>query len=336
VVGELYGSEIRIEGVNQDIEVPLILFAKKTKNSTLTGVYAGGLTLDKGNNFINMKSGKAIHYKNSSFNKFKNATFFSPDNINLPDWSFSGGNYTLEFESPELSDRNNVLKITVAAGAMVKLEPAPLARPKVKELPLFDQVNFGFHIKTDTPGVAFTSTNASLGWTNSAPHSGSDEWEFVGMNAEVNRNSPARFVGLFHNTTGSEVIIYVTTPTLSFGNQLPTLEEEPLFSSGGQLYGMLTHAMSIVTTPNNGFLDLPLNANYFEISNDRNIFRINHQTANRMPRGSVITLLFNDDGIQVVKSAYLNLTSTYTSVENGALSLISNGNGTWREVNRNN
>ena len=334
--GEIYASEMRIEGVNQGEEVPLIMFDRRTKNSTLNGVYAGGLTLDKGNNFINMRSGKAIHYKNSSFNKFKNATFFTPDGTTIPDWDISGNGVSIEVLDPELSDVHNILKVTIPAGSNFGVEPSPLSRPAVKELPLYDQVNFGFYMKIDQPATAFAVTNAPQGWARSIAHSGSDEWEFVGMNAEVSRNSPARFMVQINNNSGSEIIAYITTPTLSFGMQLPTLDEAPLFTSGGELTGQLTHAYATSTTPNNGYLKLPLSANYYEITNSFRINRINHLTADRVPRGTVITLLFNHDGVEVSNSGYLKLKANFSSLANGSLTLLSNGDGTWREVNRNN
>ena len=334
--GELIGSEMRIEGANQDPKIPLILFYKKTQNSTITGTYAGGLTLDKGNNFINMKSGKAIHYKNSSYNRFKNATFFSPDNNTITDWKVKGNNLTISVENPELSPTHNVIKLTVPAGITATLEPDNLSRPKIKDLPLYDQVNFGFHIKSTEPDIIFASTNAPIGWTNSSPYSGSDEWEFVGMNAEVNKVNQARFALIITNTTANEIDVYITTPTVSFGNQLPTLDEAPLFESGGKLNGLLIHALAEVTVPSDGYLTIPLTANYFEVTNVANIQRLNHLTADRFPKGSTITLLFNNSGINVTNSGYINLKAGYTSVTNGSLTLISNGNGTWREVNRNN
>lgn len=334
--GEIAGVEIRIEGMNQPDHIPLIKFAEDTKNSTLTGVYAGGLTLDQGNNFINMKSGKAIHYRNSSFNKFRNAAFFSPDKGVIKDWEIKGNGINVSVLPPELTASHHVLKFTIPAGETLQLEPHTYARPSIKSLPLYRQVNFGFHIKINHPGIAFTTANAPSGWTNSIAHSGSGEWEFVGMNAEVNQSTTPRFMAQITNTTGTEIIAYITTPTLTFGNQLPTLDAAPLLSSGGELTGMLTHALATVTTPENGFLKVPLSANYFEVTNTITIQRVNYLTADRAPKGTVITLLFNESGVGVTNSAYLNLKSGFTSVANGSLTLISNGNGTWREVNRNN
>jgi len=155
------------------------------------------------------------------------------------------------------------------------------------------------------------------------------------MNAAVNDHIPL-FTLKIENTTGSPLDVYVTTPTLNFGNQLPTINDAPIFESGGQLNGLLTYAFATVQTPSNGFLDLPKSANYYEVASSNNIHRVNHQTANRFPRGSVITLLFNQPGVSVTNGGYLNLKTGYISAANGSLTLISNGNGTWREVDRNN
>jgi hypothetical protein len=334
--GQLNGHEIRIEGNTQAAGVPLIYFAPKTKNSVVTGVYAGGLTLDKGNNFVNMPSGKAIAYRNSSTNKYRNSVFFTPNGTSISDWDITGNGVSVSVLSPQLTATHNILKLTIPAGVIMRLEPSVLARPAVKELALFDQVNFGFHVKSTHPNIAYSATNAPLGWTASTAHSGSGEWEFIGMNALVNRSTQSQFRFEVNNTTGSTIEIYVTTPTLVFGNQLPTLDEAPLSTAGGTLVGQLTHAMATVTTPSNGFLTLPRSANYFEIANNSTITRINHLSADRVPKGTVITLLFNVSGTNVTSGGYLILKNGFTAVANSSLTLISNGNGTWREVDRNN
>lgn len=334
--GQVYGTEMRIEAIQQPEHVPVIYFSRQTKNSIISGVYAGGLTLDKGNNLIKMRSGKAIHYRNSSFNKFNNATFFSPDGISIPDWDVTGNFASMEVQEPLLTNVHNVLKFVVPAGGDVTLEPEALYRPKVKELSMFDQVNFGFHVKSAAPEMVHAFTNTTNGWTRSTFHSGSGEWEFVGMNSNIDRKTQTKCQLKISNNSGSEQTVYVSTPTLNFGNQLPTLDEEPLFSSGGKLYGLLVHAYADGIIPSNGFLDLPRSANYFEIIGTNTIYRVNHQTANRFPRGSVITLLFENAGVSVTNSGYLILKGGFTSAANSSLTLISNGNGTWREVSRNN
>ena len=335
--GEIQGNQIRIEGTQQSPIVPLIFFAWATSNSTLTGTYAGGLTTDRGNNFINMKSGKAIHYRNSSTNLFANATFNSPDGIQPNDWQISGADgISFSVINPQLTSIHNVLKVSIPSGGSVIIEPTTEALPQTKSLNLYRQVNFGFHVKTSVPGSAFTATNAPAGVTTSQGHSGNGKWEFVGMNAAVNTSAVSQFQLRLSNTTSNTVEILVSTPTLSFGNQLPTLDPAPISSAGGQLNGLLTHALATESTPSDGFLSLPQNANYFIIDNNTTIARINATTADRFPRGSMITLLFDVVGTNVTSSAFLNLKSGFTSVANASLSLISLGNGTWREVDRNN
>ena len=333
--GEIQGKQIRVEGTQQDPDVPLILFADSTSNSTLTGTYAGGLTLDKGNNFINMKSGKAIHFRNASTNLFRNAAFISSDSLLPTDWMVSGAGVTTRVLAPELTPLHQVVKITVPAGVTATFEPEAKSVPGIGTLPLYGQVNFGFYVKTTTGGIVFAGTNAPAGYTTSQAHSGSGEWEFVGMNAAVNLAQPQQFELLVQNTTGSATEVYVTTPTLSYGNQLPVLDPAPLTPAGGQLYGMLSYSLVSASTPANGFLVLPQTANYFNITNNTTILRINHSGPDRFPRGSVITLLFDVPGTNVTSSAYLNLKGGFTSVANGSLSLLSLGDGTWREVGRN-
>ena len=336
--GEVQGYEIRIEGSQQSPAIPLILFEPGTQNSELTGTYAGGLTLDKGNNFINMKSGKAIHYRNSGFNRFKNPHFLSVDGTSVFDWEVKGnGNgFTTEVLDPQLTPTHYVLKVTIPAGKTVDIKPAALASPEIKELAMYKQVNFGFHIKTSVPGAAFTMTNAPNGWTNSTPHSGSGEWEFIGMNALVNNSQQPVFQLRIDNPTGSAIEVLVTTPTLAFGNQLPILDAAPLTTSGGTINGLLTMTMTNAVASNNSFIVLPRIANYFEINSTQTITRINFINKDRFPQGSVITLLFNLAGTNVTNNAYIKLKSGFTSIANGSLTLISLGDGTWREVSRSN
>lgn len=334
--GEIQGREIRIEGNQQESAKPLIEFAAGTKNSILNGTYGGGLTIDKGNNSIEMRSGKSIKFKNPSTNLFPNPIFSSSDG-NLPSgWSLSGSGVVGNILAGELFPAHQVLELTIPAGTNCTLEPANGYLPEMGEHPMYDQVNFGFYVKTDTPNAIKTGTNAPAGWTSSQPHNGDGDWAFVGMNAFVNQNTTPKFQLRIKNTTGTQMTAYVTAPALSFGNQIPVLEPAPLTSAGGQLNGMIVPSVSFVSTPGNGFLILPKNAEYFIISNDQTIYRINESGSSRFPFGAVVTLLFDEPGTDVANSAYINLKSGFTSSSNSSLTLMSKGNGRWREVNRNN
>ncbi len=334
--GEIVGVEIRVEGNSQATGVPLIKFNNGTKNSTLTGIYAGGLTIDKGNNFINMSSGKAIHFRNDNYNRFRNAIFSVDKPNELHCWSITGAGVNMDILAPELTEKHNVLKLTIPAGVTATLQPNTMANPKRGSLKLYNQVNFGFYVKTSQADKVYATTNSPLGQTNSTPHRGNNQWQFVGMNAEVNQTDVPFYRLQIENTTGGNMVVFVTTPTLSFGNQLPTLEPEPFSSIGGILDGQVSNAFVSAEIPGDGYLSLPLTANYYEITNTGTISRLNHVVADRTHKGTVVTLLFNNAGINVTNSAYIVLKSSFTSIVNGSLTVISNGDGTWREVDRNN
>uniref|UniRef100_A0A7S3DWZ8 Uncharacterized protein n=1 Tax=Entomoneis paludosa TaxID=265537 RepID=A0A7S3DWZ8_9STRA len=91
-----------------------------------------------------------------------------------------------------------------------------------------------------------------------------------------------------------------------------------------------------------GFWVLPKNGgNIFKMEMNGNpstsIYRINDKTADRFPRGTVVTLMFEEAGTNVINSAYLKLKGgqSFTSTVNSALTLMANGDPTWTEMSRN-
>ena len=69
----------------------------------------------------------------------------------------------------------------------------------------------------------------------------------------------------------------------------------------------------------------------------RTIARLNDSTADRFPRGAVVTLMFSLAGTRINHSAYIKLKggTAFTSVVNSSITLVSDGVGTWTEVSRN-
>jgi hypothetical protein len=332
--GEVQCVNIRIEGNSQPTTSKLISFESGTMNSNITGTYGGGLTLDNGNNNIFLHSSKSLNYQNSSFNQFNNAAFIGNSETSLPEWIITGTGVTYTIQNPEFTNEHNVLKITVPAGITATLKSTMLST--VNSATFYDQISFGFNVKTTAPGLVLTTSNAPAGVASSIPYSGSNEWEFIGMNALVDRNVSLDSKLVINNTTGAPLIVYVTAPTFVYGNQTPTLDPKPLSSNGGNLNGMLNQNLVTIETPADNYLILPKTANYFEITNSTLITRINHLTANRISKGTVITLLFNVPGTSVTNNAYINLKASFTSVLQASLTLMSNGDGTWREISRNN
>ena len=124
----------------------------------------------------------------------------------------------------------------------------------------------------------------------------------VGMTGNVNKLATLSAKWLYTNNTRAELKVYITAPTLSFGNQMAQIEAAPLSTSGGIMTGAVTTGMMPIETPSNGRLVLPKDGNIFEITNNVFIQRINDSTADRFPKGTVVTLLFNEAGTSVASA----------------------------------
>ena len=108
--GEIQCENIRIEGNSQPDNVPLVICKAGTRDSKISGTYAGGLTVDEGNNFIGFRSGLVALFRNSADNLYENATFYGFANNDLPFWDITGAGVGIEIQAPELLSNHNVLK----------------------------------------------------------------------------------------------------------------------------------------------------------------------------------------------------------------------------------
>ncbi|MFK8102825.1 MAG: glycosyl hydrolase family 28-related protein [Saprospiraceae bacterium] len=328
--GEIQGHNIRVEGTSQAATTPLIDFQTGTYDSFLSGTYAGGLTLDRGNNTILLRSGKATKFINSSQNQFENASFLGYDGITIPGWKITG-NPEIEILDADLSPHHKVLKLKTSG--LTTLSPDERSNPALGNAPYFRQLNFGMYVKTDQQNSVALTSNVPNGVVTSQYHSGDNTWQFVGMTAAVDPTTSIQSQLIITSPS----TVYLTMPALTFGNQIPDLSPKPITTAGGQIQGMLTtRLVSTPFTPFQGSLLLPQEGNVFEINGSKNIKRINHLEPDHFPKGTVISLLFNKLGSTVFKNNKLLLKSEYISVKNGSLELISLGDGTWREMDRNN
>lgn len=332
--GEIQCEDIRIEGNGQPADRPLVLMKTNTKNSRIEGTYAGGLTVDKGNNYVAFRSGKAALFRNAEDNLYENSTFYGFDGANLPFWDITGAGVMAEIQSPELLPEHNVLKLTIPSGIIANLEPSVPQIPEIKDLGIYQQVNAGMHVRISTPGVAYIRTNSPNGVTVSQSHPGDGEWHFVSTANLVNTSTILDTRLEINNNTGANLEVYITTPTLNFGMESVKLSAKPITSSGGIITGTLTQGSSDFNN-NSNFIVLPLEGNTFFLTGTTDIHRINQSSPNRFPKGTVIHLIFNQSGVSVLDGVYINLSSGFTSNTNSSLSLISMGNGTWIELNRN-
>jgi hypothetical protein len=334
--GEIIGHDIRIEGTQQAVTVPLVEFKSNTINSTITGIYSGGLTRDLGDNYIDLKSGKSLDFKNSSENLFVNASFNGVVNNTIPYWEIPGSGVTVEVQNSEILTDHYVLKVTIPAGLDTYLRPKPEYLPAISSPVKYDQVNFGAYIKTNKTNTITTICKSPGGVTTGLYHLGNSAWQMIGMTSKVDRTTsynPKFYITNSSSSTAAE--IYITTPTLNFGLSDIELESKPISSSGGIVSGTLTTSMTTISTQSSGFLALPKDGNVFEVNGTNTTSRINYST-NKFPSGTIITLLFNDSNASVTNSAYIKLTKSFSAIANGSLTLLSMGDGTWRELNRNN
>ena len=335
--GQILGNNLRIEGVSQSADIPLIQLNTGTFGTEISGRSTGGLTIDNGDNYIDIKSDKSIDFKNSHNNLFLNSCFNGIEGHTIPYWDISATGITVESLSPEILPGYQVAKITIPAGIDGYLRPSFKYLPPTLLPAKYDRVNFGAYIKTDKPNAVTTICRAPAGIVTGSYHPGDSEWHMIGMRSLVDRTTS--YEPKFHivnSNSSTPLVIYITTPTLVFGDTTVQIEAAPISEAGGIITGTLTTSMTSISTDVTGYLILPEAGNVFEISGTNTTVRINHQTANHFPKGTVITLLFNDANANVINSGYIRLVNGYTSIANGSLTLISMGNGTWRELNRNN
>jgi hypothetical protein len=170
----------------------------------------------------------------------------------------------------------------------------------------------------------------------SASHSGSGDWEFIGTTALYDQDAPY----FYFSITGD---VKVTAPTFVYGETPSTPGASFLSSSGARMSGTLSMGVATAYPPDDGDqCVLPLNeGNIFMMDMggnlDRKIRRINSRTEDRFPKGSVITLMFEEFGTKVVHNAYIELKRdrSFVSKRRSSLTLMATGGPTWVEVSRN-
>ena len=288
---------------------------------------------DLGDNYVDFAHGKGGDVRNPCFNLFENPGFRGAprgQDAPVPGWIISHGSSFAQVLPPEILPDHNVLSLRGVGDVQ------PISRPQVRQGGRYLTCSFGAFVKTTTPNAVRAVLSFSNGGTQtSAPHPGDGEWHFIGMVADVKEG--ATFV-IPKFEVSVETQVSVTTPSFCFGNEtMPTLES-PLSSVGGTVYGTFTTGLGRIdrTTSSNPYIQVPMDGNVFFVEGSHSISRIN-PVQNRFPRGTVITLLFNDRDLVVTHNPFIGLRDEkdFVSRVNSSLTLISLGVGTWRELSRN-
>ena len=258
------------------------------------------------------------------------------DNRVMPGWSLQHSQADIEVLAPDLYPDHNVISIDYLnyGGAFKLMSDQTLKQNG------HDFVTFGVFAKSSVQGsisAAMRYTSGSI--ISSASHSGNGGWEFIGMSALYDKNAPYYYFSI----TGD---VQLTAPTLTFGKTPATPGASVMSSAGARMSGTLTLGGAIGLPPpadsSPYFWVLPKNeGNVFTMDMQgnplRHIHRLNHSTADRFPKGTVITLVFEEAGTRVKSSAYIKLKNNqdFKSVVQSTLTLVTKGSATWYEVSRN-
>jgi hypothetical protein len=340
--GQIIGENIRIEAGRQPANRPVIEFGPASAFSTLTGFYAGGVVINRGNNAILLTSPDYAGQNNPGYNQLVNAAFQLPGSNSLPAyWMVSNPKVTVSIAPDQLIPGESVLSISVPPGVNCDFYPMPGYAPILGDAPWYAHANFNIMAKTSVPGVLKLTYNYAGGLVSSAAHTGSGSWEMVGLQAiTARRLAPNPKINLNNSRGTAPLLVELTSPSFSFGMTPPQRDAAVITAAGGIITGTLTTSVSnnYNFTAGTGDLVLGRNGNVFILSGARlAITRINSSGANRFPPGTIITLLFDNAGCSVQNSPYIKLRSGFTTGSpNTSLTLLSNGDGTWRETNRNN
>lgn len=230
----------------------------------------------------------------------------------------------------------STLTLTSKTASALKLQADQTIRA-----PGHDYATFGIHARTTVRGSIVAAMRHSSGTiVSSASHSGSGKWEFVGMTGLYDKANPS----FYFSITGD---VELTAPTLTYGHSSAIPGASLLSSSGARMSGTLSYGVATLLpppsdSPNPTYWKLPKNmGNVYVVdvlgNPARTIVRLNELTADRFPRGAVVTLMFALAGTTMSHSAYIKLKkgTSFVSVVNSSITLMADGVGTWTEVSRN-
>ena len=341
--GQVIGENIRIEAVQQTAGIPVINFSEKSALSRITGFFAGGTVINQGNNFIDMSSSNYNGDNLEGYNLFTNASFNLPNVKGIPEfWTISSTTASVVALPGEVITGQKILSIKIPPGETAEFYPRPEYAPKLGTYINYTYANMNVLVRTSGAGRAKMTYNSLYGVVSSTAHTGSGQWENIGLQALTNvTTNPNPRININNAGNNDTLVVDITAPSFNFGLNTPQRQSAVLTTAGGIITGTLTTGLNsnYSFTAGTTYLVLPKTGNIFNLlsSSSLSITRINYLIDDRFPVGTQITLLFNSVGNSVQNNAYIQLKSNFSSTgANTSLTLISNGDGTWREVNRNN
>jgi len=332
--------DVRLEATGKSLDRPIVIIDDSSYGNVMNGILGhthvqADLNRNPG---IDLMSQKSVSLDPAPVNQFWNGAFKGWDSVNriLPGWNVGQTNtdITILDSSEALFPDHNVMSLDYKNwGGAFKLQS-----DKTLLTPGHDFATFGVYARSSVQGsitAVMRYTSGSI--ISSASHSGSGKWEFIGMSALYDKDSPYFYFSIVGD-------VDLTAPTLTFGQSPATPGASLMSSSGARMSGTLTTGVAPCTPPSSGYYwTCPKNeGNIFLMDMqgdpDKRIIRLNQPTADRFDRGTVITLMFTEAGTRVEHSGYIELKSgaDFVSVPFSSITLMADTGGTWKEVSRNN
>jgi hypothetical protein len=340
--GQIIGENIRIEATRQAAGHAVIYFGPQSAQSTLTGFFSGGTVINKGNNNIEFTSPNYTGETNSATNQLVNAGFKLTGKNGLPAyWSITNPAVKVETSPEQIIMDQNCIVLKVPPGMVADFFPEDKYAPHLGAAPVYQFANFSMLVKSWKKDACKLTYNYTGGLVSSTAHTGSGEWETIGLQAITHpAHAPKPKLHLDNTGNADTLVVFICAPSFSFGNKAGQRHAAALTSNGGIITGTLTTSVSKSFTflPQSDCLLLPANGNTFIIDqSNMHIQKINYLDKDWFPAGTIITLLFEKPGTQLQHNRWLALKSDFNSNQaNSSITLLSNGDGSWREVNRNN
>ena len=330
--------DVRMEGTDMfAAKKPLVIVDDSSYGNVMTGMLGHThVQADFNRNpGIDFMSAKSVGLDPAPLNQYWNGAFKGLVDNTIPGWSIpSNGEVSIlskDEETPLYAD-HNVVNIKYLGSGTFKLMADSLPKS-----PGHSMATFGIYAKSDVPNSIVAAMRYESGSIiSSASHTGSGEWEFIGMSALYDQNAPY----FYFSITGD---VKVTAPSFVYGQPPATPGASFLSASGAKMSGTLSLGVATAYAPPSGdrwllpkdegnifIMDMGGNPN-------RSIRRINYSGADRFARGSVITLMFEEAGTNVVHNAYIKLKNnqSFVSTTRSSLTLMSFGSASWVEVSRN-
>mmetsp|Transcript_35839 Transcript_35839/g.39910 ORF Transcript_35839/g.39910 Transcript_35839/m.39910 type:complete len:672 (-) Transcript_35839:102-2117(-) len=335
--------DVRLEGTEMTGSQPLVIIEDSSYGNVMTGMLGhthvqADLNRNPG---LDLLSAKSVGLDPVPLNHYWNAAFKGLNTVDntIPGWNIpSNGLVTIvpDEEEAALYADHHVLSIQyLGGGGTFKLQADALPKS-----PGHSMATFGIYAKSTVPNSICAAMRYDSGSIiSSAHHSGSGDWEFIGMSAKYDPNAPY----FYFSITGN---VLVTAPTFVYGGTPATPGASLISSSGARMSGTLSLGVATAFAPvdNGDRWVLPRNqGNIFLMDMNggdpsRAIRRINYRAADRFPRGTAVTLIFEEPGTIVFDQAYIKLANNqkFISTEHSSLTLLGLGSSSWIEVSRNN